>query len=370
MMSQLLIRIDKSLKDERDPLVRAELLARKACYLARVGRFAEVKQTISELRLHFGSGQNARITAWIMLLEGISYLFENISPAALDRVHRAQFLSLSMKDQDLSALTSAWKAHIEFEKSDFTGMVRSIRIAIENATEDNHDASARFSMVLADAFFLCGDRAPAQAWFMQSRSHALDAGDQATIEALLYNRAAFGVAWLRAERCFRQIDPEMVTLMRLEVASSKNLQDLTRITALSHLISLCEARLCILEGSYKEAIERLQAVRIQGPFANYNFDQDLIDLEIAYCHLKLGERDQAVEHFSRSRSGDLANLDIDDRLVAQWLRHELSASDSEFGDSNEELDELNRLRLKFNSERQVLSEALQEFRVQLPTRGH
>ena len=369
-MSQLLIRIDKSLKDEIDPLVRAELLARKACYLSRVGRFSEVKQAISDLRLQFGDGHSARITVWIMLLEGISYLFENISPSALDRVNRAQFLSLAIKDQDLIALTSAWKAHIEFEKSDFTGMVRSIRTSIENATKDNHDANARLSMVLADAFFLCGDRAPAQAWFMQSRSHALDAGDQATIEALLYNRAAFGVAWLRAERCFREIDTEIVTLMRLEVASSKNLQELTRITALSHLISLCEARLCILEGSYNEAIERLQAVRIQGPFANYNFDQDLIDLEIAYCHLKMGERDQAVAHFSRSRSGDLANLDIDDRLVAQWLRYELSTSHSEFGNSNEELVDLNRLRLEFNSERRVLSEAIQEFSVQLPARGY
>ena len=133
---------------------------------------------------------------------------------------------------------------------------------------------------------------------------------------------------------------------------------------------MCEARLCILEGSYSEAIERLQAVRIQGPFANYNFDQDLIDLEIAYCHLKMGERDQAVAHFSRSRSGDLANLDIDDRLVAQWLRYELSTSHSEFGNSNEELVDLNRLRLEFNSERRVLSEAIQEFSVQLPARGY
>jgi len=369
-MSQLLIRIDKSLTDASDPLVRAELLARRACYLARIGRFSEVKQTISDLRLHFGDGQNARVTVWIMLLEGISYLFENISPAALDRVNRAQFLSLAIKDRDLSALTSAWKAHIEFERSDFTGMVRSIRTSIENATKDNHDANARLSMVLADAFFLCGDRGPAQTWFMQSRAHALNAGDQATIEALLYNRAAFSVAWLRAERCLGQIDPEVVVLMRLEVASSKNLQDLTQTTALSHLISLCEARLCILEGSYDKAIEGLQAVRNRGPFAAYNFDQHLIDLEIAYCHLKLGDRDHAAAHFGSSRSGDLANLDIDDRLVAQWLRYELSASDAVFGNSEEELANLNRLRLEFNSERRILSEALEEFRVQSPTRAH
>lgn len=360
-MAQLLIRIERQLSIEVQPVTRAILLARRAIYLSRIGQFDDARSITADLRSNFGVGQNARVTAWIMLLEGISFLYENISPAAFDRVHRAQFLSLAMNDRELISLTSAWKAHLEFENSNFTGMVDALRVAIDNATDDDNDAQARFSMVLADALFLCGDRKLAQYWFMRSRRHAIDAGDQATIEALLYNRAAFSTAWLRCEQCFARGESSDVSLVRLEVASARNFQAMTNITAFRHLISLCDARLLIIESEFERAISALELVRNSGPFASYNFDQDLIELEIAYCELMLGRTDQAFNTFNQMRGNDLSGLDLDDRLVVAWLKSVMSKADVRFGNNATETGQLKLLRDEYSSSRNDLRNLLIQF---------
>lgn len=360
-MAQLLDRIEKQLALQSDPFARAALFAKKAIYLSRIGRFDEAKSITAELRSHFGGGQSAKVTAWIMLLEGICFLYENINPAAADRVHRAQFLSLAIKDRALISITSAWKAHLEFENSNFPGMAAALTTAIETAAIDDNDADARFSMVLADALFLCGDRKRAQSWFMRSRRHALDAGDQATIEALLYNRAAFSTAWLRCERCFARDNPSEVSLVRLEVSSARNFQAMTKITAFGHLISLCDARLLIIESQFSRAIEALELVRNAGPFASYNFDQDIIDLEIAYCQLMLGRSDEAVDTFSRIRGNDLSGLDLDDQLVVAWMKSSMSAKDLRFGDNVAETARLEVLRSQYSAFRGDLQSLLAQF---------
>jgi tetratricopeptide (TPR) repeat protein len=360
-MAQILDRIERQLSLEVEPVARAVLIARKGIYLSRVGRFDEARCVIAELRSHFGSGQSARVTVWIMLLEGVCYLYENINPAAIDRVNRAQFLGLATKDKALISITSAWKAHLEFENSNYIGMVEALKAAIENATEDDNDANARYSMVLADALFFCGDRKLAQLWFMRSRDHAIKAGDQATIEALLYNRAAFSIAWLRCERCFSRVDPNEVSLVRLEVSSARNFQAMTKITAFGNLISLCDARLLIIESQFASAIAALELVRNSGPFASYNFDQDIVDLEVAYCQLMLGRSDEALKTFSKIRGNDLSGLDLDDRLVVAWLRSEMSRLDVRFGDNTEQTRRLEVLRGDYSVFRSDLQSLLAQF---------
>jgi tetratricopeptide (TPR) repeat protein len=360
-MTQLLQKIEDLLRVENDVQQRAVLLARKAIYLARSGQFDSAKAITAELRNSFGSGQSGRVTAWIMLLEGIRLLYEEISPAAIDRVRRAQFLALAMKEKSLVAISSAWKAHLEFERSDFLEMSKSLRISIDNSDESDHDAIARHAMVLADMHFLCGNRDSGQRWFMRSRSHAVESGDQATTEALLYNRAAFGTAWIRAERCFSTSDQSDLKLIRLEVASARNFQDMTRISAFSHLISLCEARLLILEENYAKAIAALQIVRAQGPFANYNFSQEMIDLEISYCQRQLGNSSEAFDTYSRVRSADFSGMDVDDRLVVAWLKCEVTKDAPQFGDFETERNQLEALRLEYSASRKALQSLLTQF---------
>ena len=346
-MSRLIERIDTELLTVKTAREQAVLLAQKGCYFSRIGRFDDAGQIIIYLRNTYGKGQDVTVSIWIMLLEGILHLYSNINPASYDRIRRAQFLSIAIGDRHLIAITSAWKAHLEFENSNFDAMIESLRLSKKNADLENHEAQSRLSMVLCDVMYLCGDRDRAQFWFMRSRSHALDAGDQATIEALLYNRSAFGMAYVRAQACIGTVDPNEITSIRHEMASARNFQDMTGIAAFSHLIGLCEARLCILENSFLEAIARLQASRVAGPFASYNFDQKFIDLELAFCYTRLDRLSDATSLVNTSEYSNFELLDLDEQLVASWLKYQLSEMNSYFGNPDVQLEQLNILRTSY-----------------------
>jgi hypothetical protein len=287
-MSQLLLRIEQELGSSIDDAEKSRLLSRKAGYLARVGRFDEARQIVAELREEFGGGQSGRATLWVMLAEGLLHHFEKMSPQAIDRLNRALVLGRAMKVSEVVALASAWKAHIEFETSRFDSMFQSLRTALDNSTDADHETRTRIFMVLCDAALLCGDRQRGQKWFLRTRDHALRDGDQASIEALLYNRAAFNLAWLRAQRCFGPVSAEELGLVRMEISSARNLQDLTGIGALTHYVHICDARLLILEGKFDEAVLRLNALRGATPYGSYNFDQEFFDLEVAFCKYSIG----------------------------------------------------------------------------------
>lgn len=323
-MSQLLLRLELECKSGNEPIGRAIACARKACYLARVGRYGESSQVIQDLRQAYSDGRSGLVTVWMMLAEGVLGLFEKLSPAAFDRIRRAQFLAIALGDRDAIAITSAWKAHFEFEYSQFAPMSESIRSALANAESAHHDAQARLAMVLCNAFYLSGDRRSGQQWFMRSRDHALLDGDHAGIEALLYNRAAFNIAGLRVRSCFESLPVEALRMARSELKSAHNLQNLSAVAALPHLLELCDARLLMLEEKFEEAIDRLQLVRHSGPFAKYNFDQALVELEILYCTSHRQEDTEPLAVAIEATDSDFSTMDVDDQLIAAWMYRQLA----------------------------------------------
>lgn len=357
-MSQLVDRLRHELDRLEDPLERAEVIARLACALARMGRFDDARQAIVELRHHFGRGESGRATVWIMLAEGLVHHYEELDPAAMDRITRAQLLGSAMNYSKVVALASAWRAHIEFEHSDFPAMIRSLELVIKTIAIDEYDAQTRLSMVLANAFMICGESKLAQVWFTKGRDCALRNGDQASIEALLYNRAAFSLAWLRALNCVVSVDHADLVRVRSEVASAKNLQDLTGISALSSHVRLVEARLLLLEGRYEEAISSLNAVRIASPFASHNFNQSYVDLEIDYCRTALGRGDRE----SLAQRGDALlafdKLDIDERLVAAWMLREMAGAMQLDFERSRYQSELDAIWTMYTQERQALAVTL------------
>lgn len=336
-MSQLLLRIDERLLVETDPAQRAELVARQAGYMARVGRFAEAREKIAELRQVFADGRSGRVTAFIMLAEGLVQHYEQLGSNAADRIARAQLLGQAMKDREVVSITSAWRAHLEFEESKFELAAKSIRLAHQNAEPNDHATHARCAIVLFNAFALCGNRKASQHWFLNGRDHALKLGDQASLDALLHSKAVFGVAWLRSQSCKGNEDAALMRMARAEISSARNLQNLTRVGAHANYIDLCDARLQIMEGNFQSAKDLLTLIRDDGPFPSGHFSQGLIDLEIAYCDCKLNRIEAAVEVFSKLQLGSLDSLDVDDRLVAAWMTLELEKLDIQSGDAKNRL---------------------------------
>ena len=325
-MSQLLERLEDRLRLEIDPTSRAEVVARRACYLARVGRFEESRRDITDVRQLFGDGRSGRVTIFVMIAEALCLHFERLEHGAVDRVLRAQLLAQAMKDRELTALTSAWRAHLAFEASDFELVNRSLHTAFQNASEADHSALSRCAIVLLNGFALCGDREQSQSWFLKGRHHALAEGDQAALDALLHSRAAFGTAWLRTRRCQGAVEPAELARMGREISSARNLQHLTQVTAHAQYIDLCDARLQLVEGKYESAIKILMLLRNSGPFPEGHFNKELVDLELGYCRLMLRREGAEIPPAQPVKFQQHAfdRLDIDDQLFAAWLYLEMA----------------------------------------------
>ena len=58
----------------------------------------------------------------------------------------------------------------------------------------------------------------------------------------------------------------------------------------------------------------------------------MIDLEMAMCANGLGRLDEATELCRLANNFDFSALDIDDQLVAAWMKSQLAVADNECGD--------------------------------------
>jgi hypothetical protein len=270
-------------------------------------------------------------------------------------------LGLAMNYPAAVALTSAWKAHLEFEGSQFDAMVRSIRVGMQYAEPDDHDSQVRLAMVLANAFLVSGDRANSQVWFTKARGHAVKNGDQASIEALLYNRTVFGIASIRSDKCVENAVLADLAITRKEVESATNLQELTKITALTNHIHLWSARLSILERNFLKAIDELASSRSGLPFADYNFSQEMIALEMVYCLGQAGRLDEATVLFDTVDLETIDGLDLDEQLVAASMLYELEAISSRFRRKSDTQIRLEQLKSKYLSDRSLLRGNLNEW---------
>ena len=107
-----------------------------------------------------------------MLLEGLMLYYKELSPKARDRIFRANVLSSTFRVHELTALTSAWLAHIDFNKCHFSTMASEVRKCKEFIAFDDGSANCRVSLVLGDAFLYSGQRHYSQIWYERARSAA------------------------------------------------------------------------------------------------------------------------------------------------------------------------------------------------------
>lgn len=365
-MSPLLVRIEEQLSRVREPVERAELLAKKACVLARQGQGDHSRTIVADLRKVFGDGRSGRTTVWIMLAEGLIHRYGNLSPQAMDRITRAQVLSIAMGYGEAIATISAWKALLELDFSAYDSMFASLTLSVGNAELSNHDAWTRIALNIFSASSICGESQIAQAWFKRARHHAIECGDQTSIEALQYNRVAFELGRLRALLANGQEIGEATRAVRREYMSAHTLRALTNVTALESYLYLCDARLSILEEDYALAIEKIERVHGTTPFTEHNYNIDVEGLEITYCLAKLGRVEDAVSRFSTVNVETLVDLVIDDQLIAAWLLYEMALIDPRFGDKVTAEFRLHELRVAYSNTMNSLKQQLMAYSVPPP----
>ncbi len=360
-MNEFLQRLLNELSQATNLDRRAELLARIAGIRARLRDFEGAKRTIDDLRSIYGDGRSGVVTVSINLAEGLVHHFGSFEPQALDRFNRAQVLSVAMKYSAGVALASAWKANYHFEFEEYDEMAQSLHLARQHASEDNFDALTRLGMILFNSFTMVGDKRAAQLWFLRTKDAASKNKDRSSIEALLYNRAAFSVTRARAEHCLAPVAPEDLPSLRMDVQSAKNYQDLSKLASLPDHLVLTTARLNMLEGNYEQARELLLSLRDSDRFAKHNFSSSFIDLEIAFCQAKGGDLSAAKALPLVSSDFAFGSFDVDEQLVAAWLKLQLAEIDEGLANKQEALVGLQHSRDQYEAMMQRLSSHLAPF---------
>ncbi len=320
-MSQLLFRIDAQLAVVTDPYVAAELTSQKAAYLARVGRFAEARLLIGDVRTVFSDGRSGRVTCLLMVAEAMLLHFESISDAAQDRLARALLIAQGIRDPEMICLTAVWKAFVDFEFSRFESMRRALEIARTSASEADHGPQARYALIMMLGAQLLGRREQGRVWFGSAHRHAIAAGDQASIDALIFNQAAFGLARQRINWCRGAVDQDWLNQSRSELGSARNLESMVGISSLVEHVDLALARADTARGEFAAAIDALEAIRSSQAFAAKHSNSSALSLEIGYCYFKLGQSGLARTLVSGLDEGLLDQLDPDERVVllTMWV---------------------------------------------------
>lgn len=316
-MANLFQRLEATLAAVADPAERIELLAEQGCYAAREGRFDVARTRVASLRSCFLQFQYAPALNWVMLIEGLIQYFEVLGLSAQDRTMRAYVCSKSLGLSKLTQQSAAWLAHLEFERTNVAEMMRLVMEHDPRVEGGDPTARLRFAMVLADAYMYVGDRARAQRWFEVARRLAVDTGDQVSLAALMYNRAVFGLASIRAQSALTGKCPDElhVKLAAQELASAKSFESAVRITALQHLIQVAEGRVAMLREDFGVALDLLRTASstIERVEDRPNKTHTLAD--VARCLWHLGQRDQALEAYREFLASGDGSIDLDDRLV-------------------------------------------------------
>ena len=360
-MTPLLTRIDQELATCTDPSRRGELLAERACYLARIGQTDRARALIDHLRSQFGDGSVARVSILVLIAEGLVLYFEDFNPLARDRMLRASVLAQAIEAKDIASLAFAWLAHIEFNRLSFLDMARAIRRCTRYADCMSVAAKARLFLVLADSNLYAGRAQVARRYYELARLAAVDVGDEATIAAMLYNRAALTLDLIRIGEALGTVDPEWATFLELHVDSACNFHAATNDRSLPQLLAAARGRLLLVKGEFRTAADILEPL-VSSPLA---FAADaaslLLKLEYCLCLVETGSNSEATALFEQFELEPMPPLSSDEDLMLTYLSIRIASRLKRPVSHGFRLQHLEHLRSVHLSEMQSLCQLLDEF---------
>jgi hypothetical protein len=365
-MSQYLRRIEDAIRADPDPYRRAESRALRALYLARLSRFTETQDEIDALRQDFGGGQCGRVTCLVMIAEGVKHHYQSFSPVAIDRLNRALFLGQAMRDSEVIALAAAWKGFLDFEYSRFDSTARTLALAIDSWSPGQHTAKTRVFLVLMLAAMVLGKAEATQTYFKKAHHHAVADGDQASIDALVFDRAVFSLSRQRVEWALGKDDPDGIARTRLELESSGNLTKLMNIETMADHVVLGRARADWMLGEFAAAASALEDFVGSKSFRPGQLNDSALRAELAYCHLLAGNTTRAQSCAASIDIDDLRALDPDERLVLSKMLLALEQAGLEFPGAMHRADFARDASNDHQQFERQLGEALAQLQARLP----
>ena len=310
MDSRLLATLNAQASSTRDPVLWARAVCRAASHFARHGMTREALKSIGVVRAQFGNELHHEVASWLMLAEGVLHFFQVQTRESYDRIRRAYGLAVALQTESALPSCAAWMAHFEFNECMYDKMATHLAEALTLAKPDDHQARARASLVMADAFHLAGRYDLARSWYEETRQRAAAEGDEATLSAMLYNVAAFRAANVRLADAFGLEITKEAHRAKMEAASSFNYDFAIETQGLEFLTKMLCGLISTIQKEYKSAFDIFSSInltsipkRMLGP----------IYADLAWCCVNLGDLDKGWE-FAQLASNSLSDIsEADDR---------------------------------------------------------
>ncbi|OYU42858.1 MAG: hypothetical protein CFE44_21620 [Burkholderiales bacterium PBB4] len=228
--------------------------AKRALLFARNSYISEARVAAQALR-EKNTNYDPRLSAWIMLLEGVIQHFESLdNTKSKDKFVRAYLIGQVAKDRELAGLAAAWLSHSLYVAGNVAACVEHLIQAFEWSVEDEHETRGRAFMVLAGIYDWIDDAKAAKFYLALAREHASKSGDLALQNAVLFNAAAYAEARLTRDDCAGIATPEAIRIATLHVKSAHNLNSALGIETLQSMIPIMNAEIATAKGEWGAAV--------------------------------------------------------------------------------------------------------------------
>jgi tetratricopeptide (TPR) repeat protein len=298
MTSRALQRLEAAIAAARDPGAAGCLKAERAALLARMGRFDEAEAIWRELRSQQERTPHASLAAWLCLLQGLIEHYREFGGSARDRIRRAHTLSAAARDRPLLALSAAWLASMDYISGDLPAVARHAAEALQEAAPDHHAARARACIVVAQSFHWSGRLDLAQPWYRRAREHATAEGDEATLSALMINRAWVSGEQVRMASIFGDgsaaPDAAAVRQALIGAESTGNYDEHVGKASLRWWAPMLRAQLLLTQGRHGEALALFETHLPAALESGLAYLSPVLYADLAWCKLQLGHSEAAL----------------------------------------------------------------------------
>jgi tetratricopeptide (TPR) repeat protein len=313
--SRLLIQLDAQIAAADDPFAADCLRAERACYLARQGRFQDARITLDMLRERYAIHPRASMSAWLSLAEGLMIYFLDMNPRSRDRVLRAYAISGAAGLSSLHALSAAWLAQMDFARLNLESMAHHVNQALKIADLDHHAARSRASLVVAQALHTAGRMDLALPWYERTRAHALEAGDDAAISALIHNMAGNQLDSLRLTKLTGRTDFNVGKHAMLGNKSTAHFDRMIGASSLDILNPIRSAQILSLLGEPTRALALYEEHMAAGIDQGLRRLQSDLLSDQAWCRVRVGQHDAARADAVAAEGYLIPETQIDDKAA-------------------------------------------------------
>jgi hypothetical protein len=320
VISKYQARLKLDISQAGEGLLRDELQAELAAYAARHGEFEQVATLVAELRQRAVHRTSARLVGWLNLADGFGEYYANLTTTAKDKFRRAQAVTEFAGARTLSALASAWLAHIDYMSLNPEGLATELSRAFAESSSEDHHVRSRASLVAAEALHYARRFDLARPWYDRSREHATAEGDRPTVSAVIFNMAWLMMADARQGYLCDESVSESLRFGRTGGQSASNYDALIGSVTFKELDPLLLAEISSLEGKPEEALklyaEHLGGLRLKGA----DRWKCVFAADRAWCFAQVGHHAEARSSANHAEELLSPDVQVDDRAATySWL---------------------------------------------------